>query len=70
MHRTEQPSIAVYTGEGASHSWTWFADIFERRHISMVAFLDEADIVSGALDGVDVLVRFRRGHLCHCSCAG
>ena len=55
MHRTEQPSIAVYTGEGASHSWTWFADIFERRHISMVAFLDEADIVSGALDSVDVL---------------
>ena len=55
MHRTQQPSIAVYTGEGASHSWTWFADIFERRHISTVVFLDEVDIASGALEGVDAL---------------
>ncbi len=55
MHSNQQPSIAVYTGEGASHSWTWFADIFDRNHISMVAFLDEADIVSGELDSVDVL---------------
>jgi len=54
MQRT-QPSIAVYTGEGASHSWTWYADIFEREHIWPFAFVDEADIMGGALDRFDVL---------------
>jgi glutamine amidotransferase-like uncharacterized protein len=55
MHTIQQPRIAVYTGEGASHSWTWFADIFEREHISAAAFVDEADMLSGALDSADVL---------------
>jgi len=55
MKSIQQPTIAVYTGEGSSHSWTWFADIFERKHIYTVMFLDEGDIASGALDGVDVL---------------
>ena len=55
MKSIQQPTIAVYTGEGSSHSWTWFADIFERKYIYTVMFLDEGDIASGALDGVDVL---------------
>jgi len=55
MHKRQQPSIAVYTGAGSSHSWTWFADIFERNDIDRVVFLDEESVVSGALDRVDVL---------------
>jgi glutamine amidotransferase-like uncharacterized protein len=55
MKRTPKTAIAVYTGEGASHSWTWFVDIFERGRISNVLFLDENDICSGALDAADVL---------------
>jgi len=55
MYSTQQPTIAVYTGEGASHSWTWFADIFERNDVRNVLFPDEKEIVSGVLDSVDVL---------------
>lgn len=55
MPRKQQPLIAVYTGQGASHSWTWFADIFEREHIDTVTFIDEQSIAAGALDVYDVL---------------
>ena len=55
MHIHQLPSIAVYTGEGASHSWTWFADIFERTQIDTVAFVDETALAAGALDSADVL---------------
>ncbi len=55
MKSLEHPAIAVYTGEGSSHSWTWFADLFEQRQINTVMFLDEGDIISGSLDRVDVL---------------
>jgi glutamine amidotransferase-like uncharacterized protein len=50
-----QPEVGIYVGEGASHSWTWFADIFEREAYTAVCFLDERDIAAGALTGVDVL---------------
>jgi len=55
MKSLQHPAIAVYTGEGSSHSWTWFADLFEQRQINTVMFLDEGDIISGSLDRVDVL---------------
>jgi len=55
MQRRHQPRIAVYTGEGASHSWTWFADIFDREYSGPVSFVDEAAIFRGALDSADVL---------------
>jgi len=54
MHTHQLPSLAVYSGEGASHSWTWFADIFEREKFDTVAFVDEARIAAGALDSADV----------------
>jgi len=50
-----QPEVGIYVGEGASHSWTWFADIFDREDYAAVCFLDERDIAAGALAGVDVL---------------
>ena len=49
------PEVGIYVGEGASHSWTWFADIFDRRGIYSVRFFDEAAIADGALDAIDVL---------------
>jgi len=49
------PEVGIYVGEGASHSWTWFADIFDRRGIYSVRFFDEAAIADGALDDIDVL---------------
>ena len=49
------PEVGIYVGEGASHSWTWFADIFDQRGIYSVRFFDEAAIADGALDAIDVL---------------
>ena len=49
------PEVGIYVGEGASHSWTWFADIFDQRGIYSVRFFDEAAIAEGALDAIDVL---------------
>jgi len=46
---------AVYAGAGASHSWTWFADVFERECHHGVFFVDEEDIRRGALDNCDCL---------------
>lgn len=48
------PEVGIYVGSGASHSWTWFADIFERKGIYSVRFVDEAAIAEGALDATDV----------------
>jgi len=49
------PRAAVYVGSGASHSWTWFADIFDRAGYYSVCFLTEQAIAAGALAGCDVL---------------
>lgn len=49
-----QPEVGIYVGQGASHSWTWFADIFDREAYTNVSFLDDGDIASGALSRVDV----------------
>ncbi|MBN2106053.1 MAG: hypothetical protein JW832_01400, partial [Deltaproteobacteria bacterium] len=48
------PKIGIYVGRGASHSWTWLADICDREGLSCVCFLDEQDIAAGALTGVSV----------------
>ena len=48
------PEVGIYVGGGASHSWTWFADIFDRQGICGVRFIDEAELAGGELDGVGV----------------
>jgi len=48
------PEVGIYVGSGASHSWTWFADIFDRKGICSVRFIDEAAIAEGALAAIDV----------------
>jgi glutamine amidotransferase-like uncharacterized protein len=50
------PHVLVYRGEGASHSWIWFADLLERLSLFEVDFIAHEDILSGALDGADVLL--------------
>ncbi|MFC1591121.1 BPL-N domain-containing protein [Thermodesulfobacteriota bacterium] len=58
MKLTQQghgPAVGIYIGHGASHSWTWFADIFDRNGLYTVAFVDERDIAAGALEGLQVL---------------
>ena len=50
---TLYPRIAVYTGSGASHSWIWFADIFDRLGLFDVLFIDESSIGETGLSGFD-----------------
>jgi glutamine amidotransferase-like uncharacterized protein len=42
-------NVVVYAGHGASHSWTWLADLFESKGVFDVRFLDSAEFVR-ALD--------------------
>jgi len=51
-----RPHVAVYTGEGASHSWIWFCDLLERLRLFDIGFITDADILSGALRDFDVLL--------------
>ena len=48
--------IGIYTGSGASHSWLWFVEILERMGFYNVHFVDERDILSNALDPLNVLL--------------
>jgi glutamine amidotransferase-like uncharacterized protein len=50
------PDVGIYVGAGTSHSWTWFADIFERNSIYSVSFLDEDDFKEGRLEHIEVLL--------------
>jgi len=49
------PRIGIYTGTGASHSWLWFVEIFERVCFYDLSFLDEDDIKNGKMNEIDVL---------------
>ena len=49
------PKIGVYVGSGTSHSWLWFADLFDRMGFYDVVFLDENHIRQDGLKGLDIL---------------
>ncbi|MCF8129053.1 MAG: hypothetical protein K9N10_11110 [Deltaproteobacteria bacterium] len=49
------PKIGIYTGRGASHSWLWFVEVFERLGFYDLSFLTEADVAGDALNKMDVL---------------
>ena len=51
----KSPVIGIYTGLGASHSWLWFVEIFDRMGFCNLRFLTENDIQTGGLDTCDVL---------------
>jgi glutamine amidotransferase-like uncharacterized protein len=48
--------IGIYTGSGASHSWLWFVEILNRMGFYHVHFVDENDILSNALEAMNVLL--------------
>jgi glutamine amidotransferase-like uncharacterized protein len=52
----EYPRIGIYMGRGASHSWLWFVDIFDRMGFYDLAILDEAGIQGHGLEDLDVIV--------------
>jgi len=50
------PSLGIYTGSGASHSWLWFVEILDRMGFYNVHFVGEKDILSNALEAMNVLL--------------
>lgn len=50
------PRVAVFVGAGASHSWTWFADLLEHLGLFDTSFIDERSILGGALADFDYLL--------------
>ena len=53
--RLRYPNIGVYTGQGTSHSWLWFVDLFDRMGFHNLSFLDENTLQDNQLAGLDVL---------------
>ncbi len=53
--RCGYPALAVYTGGGSSHSWLWFAWLFDRLGLYDLVFPDEEAVASGGLAGRQVL---------------
>ena len=53
--RLRYPRIGVFCGDGTSHSWLWFADLFERMGFHNLSFLDHVDVQEGHLRYIDVL---------------
>ena len=49
------PRLAVYVGGGSSHSWLWFAKLFERLGLYDLAFVGHEDLALGALKGCHAL---------------
>src|SRR4030066_219451 len=50
------PTIGIYTGSGASHSWLWFVELLDRMGFYHVHFVDERDILANALEPLNVLL--------------
>ncbi|MFP3911110.1 MAG: BPL-N domain-containing protein [Desulfobacteraceae bacterium] len=49
------PAIAIYAGQGASHSWLWFVDLFDRMGLYDLCFLTDTTLKENGLRGIDVL---------------
>ncbi len=52
---TPYPRIGLYVGEGASHSWLWFVDLFEKFGFYDLSLLGQEDVKSGDLQDLDIL---------------
>ncbi len=50
------PKIGIYAGSGTSHSWLWFADMFEKASFLDLVFLDEFSVQNNEIKYLDVLV--------------
>ncbi|MFZ0613224.1 MAG: BPL-N domain-containing protein [Desulfobacterales bacterium] len=49
------PRIGIFAGQGASHSWLWFVDLFDRMGFHDLSLLDETAIRDAGLSDLDVL---------------
>jgi len=47
--------IGIYAGQGTSHSWLWFVEVFERKGFFHLTFLTETQVRKGGLGQCDVL---------------
>ncbi len=52
----KNPAVGIYTGEGASHSWTWFVETLERMGNLKMVFLEESDVCDTTLCSLDMLM--------------
>src|SRR3990170_3434656 len=48
-------NIGIYCGDGASHSWLWFAGLADRVNLRGIKILDEHDVLDGALNNLQSL---------------
>lgn len=48
--------IGIYTGNGASHSWLWFVDVFEKTGILDIDFIDSESILNDNIKKFNVLI--------------
>jgi len=51
-----EQGIAVYSGPGSSHSWTWLADLFESHGVFDIRFVGPAELCQGIGSGVRVVI--------------
>jgi glutamine amidotransferase-like uncharacterized protein len=49
-------SVLVYVGQGASHSWTWLADLFEARGVFDVGYVDTQGLSESLTDGIKLVI--------------
>jgi len=48
--------VGIYTGEGASHSWTWFVETLEKNGFNNLVFLDAEQVRQGELRKVNTFI--------------
>lgn len=53
--RLRYPKIGIFAGDGTSHSWLWYVDLFDRMGFHDLSFLEESSVQEGGLEGLDVL---------------
>jgi hypothetical protein len=51
-----EKGIAVYSGPGSSHSWTWLADLFESHGVFNVRFVGPAELRQGVESSVRAVI--------------
>lgn len=52
----QRDPIGIYTGEGASHSWTWFIETLEKNGFNNLVFLDAEHVRQGELQKVNTFI--------------
>jgi len=56
LKRVYYPKVGIYVGRGASHSWLWFIELLDRIGFYDLDFIEETNICTGSLDGLDIFL--------------